>query len=125
MTPRLRSVFLVCRDLLVSANFYRGLGFEELPPGRRSRKFSLSGEMELHLHEQLSEQERETFQVCWQRGSSGQVLSFGVDDLEALQESIPAGFLLVPVRETPWGTRMLMVSDPDGHRLEFQEPVVA
>lgn len=121
MTPRLATVFLLCDDLVASARFYTQLGFPRLEKGRRSHKFALGPQLELHLHERLEEAEREQFQVRYQAASTGHVLSFQVDDLETFQQRVESRWVLVKPRSTPWGTRMLMLQDPDGHRLEFQE----
>lgn len=125
MKPRLGTVFLVCRDLTESANFYDRLGFLELQPGRRSRKFALAEGVELHLHEELEPAERSLYKVAWQQGSSGQVLSFFSEDVDGLCQRLEADSILAGPLTTKWGTRMIMLNDPDGHRLEFQEPSLA
>lgn len=125
MSATLCSIFLLCRDLQASAAFYGALGFVCRKSSERTVVFGLStGEgPELHLHAELTPSEREDYKVAWQPGSTGLVLSFQVADVDALIASAPRCALLVQPRSSPWGTRMAMLCDPDGYRLEFQAPL--
>ena len=57
----------------------------------------------------------------WERGSLAMVQSYEVDSLETLASVVPEENLSRGPLETPWGTRLMIVSDPDGHLLEFRE----
>jgi catechol 2,3-dioxygenase-like lactoylglutathione lyase family enzyme len=121
MSATIRSIFLLCRDLRASTDFYRRLGFALRKSGARTTVFQLSPEgPELHLHAPLTPAEEEEFKVSWQPGPTGMVLSFETADLDALIAGAPPEALLVSPRSAPWGTRMAMLVDPDGYRLEFQ-----
>ena len=117
----LRSVFLVCGELEKSLTFYQQLGF--VPKERKTRSYVLhtGSEVELHLHERLSEAERESFGVQWDTGSTGMVHSYETNDLESLAASLPDSSVVAGPLDTPWGTRILMVCDPDGHRIALRE----
>ena len=117
----LRSVFLVCGDLDKSLTFYQQLGFVLKERKTRSYIFHTGSEVELHLHERLTQAERESFGVQWDTGSSGLVHSYETTDLDSLASSLPPDSVLAGPLETPWGTRILMVGDPDGHRIELRE----
>ena len=51
---------------------------------------------------------------------------FETDDLDATAKQLAAGKVpeVHPVREQPWGQRVLRVYDPDGHVVEIAEPMV-
>ena len=49
------------------------------------------------------------------------VQSYEVDSLDSLVPTVPSDNLIRGPLTTPWGTRLIMVSDPDGHLLEFRE----
>ena len=49
------------------------------------------------------------------------VQSYEVDSVETLLSMVPPDSLVRGPLETPWGTRLVIVSDPDGHLLEFRE----
>lgn len=121
MTPRLATVFLICDDLSDSVRFYTRLGFSLIKEGRRSKKFRLGPALELHLHERLEAAEQQRYHVAYQVASTAHVLSFEVENLEEFRQRLEPRWMLVEPQPTPWGTRMLMLRDPDGHRLEFQE----
>lgn len=123
MNATLQSIFLVCRDLPASLAFYQGLGFLRKRASARSAVFELGTGQgpELHLHAELTPQEMEEYQVGWQAGSRGLVLSFAVPDLDALLALAPPQALLVSPRQAPWGSRLALLVDPDGTRLEFSQ----
>lgn len=120
-SPTLGSLFIVCRDRERSCAFYQSLGFRLKEPKSRSFVLSAGGGVELHLHEQLSEKEKSLYGVEWARGSQAMVQSYEVDSLEPLVSVVSSTNLIRGPLETPWGTRLMMVSDPDGHLLEFRE----
>lgn len=117
----LESIFIVCADLERSQNFYRALGFSQIECKGRSRVFDLGRGLRLHLHEPLTAEESSLYGASWSRGSSAVVLSFLHDDLERLNSLLANEAVLCPPTSTPWGTRLLMVEDPDGHLLEIRE----
>lgn len=99
---------------------YRSLGFREKETRSRSVIFALHSEVELHLHEPLTSEETKLYGVRWEKGCSALVHSFEIDALEPLMERIDPTRRTEPL-DTPWGTRLLMITDPDGHLLEFRE----
>jgi catechol 2,3-dioxygenase-like lactoylglutathione lyase family enzyme len=123
MSATLSSLFLVCRDLAASSAFYSQLGFLKVRGSSRTAVFELgSGQgPELHLHADLTAAEMEEYQVGWQAGTRGLVLSFQVDDLDAALAQAPPEALLVSPRLAPWGVRLALLRDPDGYRLELSQ----
>ena len=120
-SPTLGSLFIVCRDRERSCAFYQSLGFRLKEPKSRSFVLAAGGGVELHLHEQLSEKEKSLYGVEWARGSRAMVHSYEVDSVESLLSVVPSDSLIRGPLETPWGTRLIIVSDRDGHLLEFRE----
>lgn len=116
----LRSVFIVCQDVERSLEFYSLLGFILKERKSRSVVLDAGGKVELHLHQQLTDKEREQFCVSWSPGSSALVQSYESDGIDELASQLADNVLSGPV-ETPWGTRILILADPDGHRLELRE----
>ncbi|MCA9775981.1 MAG: VOC family protein [Candidatus Eremiobacteraeota bacterium] len=111
----------MCRDRERSRAFYQSLGFRLKEPKSRSFVLESGPGVELHLHEQLTEKEESLYGVEWARGSRGMVQSYEVDSLDSLVSTVPSDNLIRGPLTTPWGTRLIMVSDPDGHLLEFRE----
>ena len=58
-------------------------------------------------------------------GHNNVELYFEADDLATVSETLArAGVPFVqPIHEQPWGQRALRVADPDGHIIEFAEPM--
>lgn len=54
-------------------------------------------------------------------------LYFETDDIDAVWERLSAAGVTVisPIREQPWGQRVLHIADPDGHLVEIGEPMQA
>lgn len=121
MSPSLTSIFLVCSNLHSSLNFYQGLGFALKT--RKSRSFVLSAgrDLELHLHDRLTPEEQQRFQVAGGASGTNLVHSFLVERLDSVRERVPSECVLFGPEVTDWGQRLLLVKDPDGHRLEFRE----
>lgn len=119
--PRLASLFLVCSDLLKSADFYQQLGFLIQEKKSRSLILSLGDGLQLHLHEPLSPDEEDTFGLTTGRGSTCLVQSYEVENLEDLAGRADSDSVLYGPSTTKWGQRLMMVIDPDGHRLEFRQ----
>ena len=119
--PRLASLFLVCSDLRKSADFYQQLGFSCHEKKSRSSVFSLGDGLQLHLHEPLSPDEEDTFGLTTGRGSTCLVQSYEVENLEDLALRADSDSVVYGPNTTEWGQRLMIVTDPDGHRLEFRE----
>jgi catechol 2,3-dioxygenase-like lactoylglutathione lyase family enzyme len=119
--PSLRSIFVVCRDKERSADFYGRLGFSIKESKERSHVMQAGGQLELHLHSELTPEEESRYGVTLSEGSAGLVQSYDVVDLDQVSQSVPSKFVLSPPHVTPWGARILMLKDPDGHRLEIRE----
>ena len=120
-SPKLGSVFIVCHNLNRSLAFYEALGFPLQETKKRSYVLSTGSSVELHLHQKLSKEERRLYGVEWASGSQAFVCSYEVEALEPLLQVIPPENLVRQPIETPWGTRLMMVADPDGHLLELRE----
>lgn len=119
--PKLVSVFIVCTDLSKSRQFYQELGFTLKETRSRSFVFEIGTGLQLHLHEPLEVGEQLLFGV--QAGQAGNCLvqSFEVESLEAVERRVCPDAVLYGPETAPWGRRILMLQDPDGHRLEFRE----
>ncbi|MFA5504463.1 MAG: VOC family protein [Vulcanimicrobiota bacterium] len=117
----MNSLFIVCRDPEKSRAFYETLGFQFKQPKSRSFVMQAGNGVELHLHEQLTEDEESLYGVERGQGSRALVQSFEVGCIDSLLARIPPDNLLRGPLSSPWGTRLVMVSDPDGHLLEFSE----
>lgn len=120
-SPTLGSLFIVCRNLEGSLAFYEALGFRLKSTRSRSYVLEAGSGVELHLHQRLTEDERVLYGVEWAAGSSGLVQSYVVDELEVLLGAVPPEYVLRTPVTTPWGTRLMMLADPDGHLLELRE----
>lgn len=123
MGVRIASLFLVCQELDESVEFYRRIGLEVLSRKPRTAVLGTgeSSGVNLHLHSELNEAEQAQYPVRWQAGSSGFVISLEVESLEAVLEAAPSSSLCVPPHRSAWGTRIMMLKDPDDYQLEFQE----
>lgn len=115
------SLFIVCRNLEESLAFYQSLGFGLKDTRSRSYVLDTGTGVELHLHQRLEEKERALYGVEWSTGSTGFVQSYVVAELEPLLQVVPRGNVLRTPLTTPWGTRLMMLADPDGHLLELRE----
>lgn len=120
-TPKLLSLFLLCQNLEKSVEFYRRLGFSAIETRSRSVVFEIGSDLRLHLHEPLGPDEQAMFGV--QAGQAGKCLvqSFEVEDLENFARRAAPESILFGPDTTAWGQRLLLLQDPDGHRLEFRE----
>jgi catechol 2,3-dioxygenase-like lactoylglutathione lyase family enzyme len=120
-SPTLGSLFIVCHNLEGSLAFYKALGFQLKETKTRSFVLKAGLGVELHLHQRLTEEEKGLYGVEWAAGSHGMVQSYEVKELEPLLQAIPPQSVLREPVATPWGTRLMMVTDPDGHLLELRE----
>ena len=64
-----------------------------------------------------------------ERHADGVIVAFVVDDLEAEQERLRGEGVAItlPIREEPWGERLLLVTDPNGivyELVEWVQPTV-
>ena len=56
-------------------------------------------------------------------GGNGITVTLEVDDIDNTHSRlVEAGLKPPPVRDHPWGARIIHVHDPEGHRLEFWSP---
>jgi catechol 2,3-dioxygenase-like lactoylglutathione lyase family enzyme len=120
-SPTLGSIFIVCQDLERSLAFYLSLGFRLKESKKRSFVLMGGQGVDIHLHQKLTEEERRLYGVEWSLGSRALVCSYEVEELESLLEVVPPENVLRTPVATPWGTRLMMVADPDGHLLELRE----
>lgn len=130
MTPLLR-----VHDMPQSLAFYREvLGFAiidasavvEAPEGRFSHWVWLAlGPAQLMLNTGHDEGQRPATRIeARQRWHGDTCLTFGVDDVDAVHESLRARLPdLKPPADAPCGMRQLHLSDPDGYGLCFQTPI--
>lgn len=121
MEPALRSLFIICRDLNRSRSFYQSLGFRLQKEKSRSLVFSVGRQVELHLHEPLLPKEEQLFGLRQAPASPSLVHSFVVENLDSLVANLDTASILFGPDLTEWGDRILLLKDPDGHRLEFRE----
>jgi catechol 2,3-dioxygenase-like lactoylglutathione lyase family enzyme len=119
--PVLKSIFLVCRDLETSGRFYQSLGFSQVSKSPRGQVLAAQNELELHLHSELTEQEERDFGVSLGPGSQSLVQSYETTNIEGLAKGFHRETILFGPGLTPWGHKILLLKDPDGHRLEFRE----
>lgn len=127
MAPRLHQTFLMVSDIDRSTAFYRdSLGLEVAERGERSTAFE-TGEAELMLEQDFSEEELAAFGLTppgEQRGD-GVIVVVEVEDVEAVHEqAVAAGAdVVMEPTEVDWGREMFLVRDPDGYVLEVSRPV--
>ena len=127
MAPRLHQTFLMVSDIDRSTAFYRdALGLEVAERGERSTAFE-TGEAELMLEQDFSEEELAAFGLIppgEQRGD-GVIVVVEVEDVEAVHEqAVAAGAdVVMEPTEVDWGREMFLVRDPDGYVLELSRPV--
>ncbi len=121
VSPRLSSIFVVCSNLARSARFYNSLGFVEKKKTKRSQVLAAHGGLEIHLHGELTVQEQRDFGVSQEPGSRGLVQSYEVPDIQDLATRLSQESILFGPQETSWGHKILLLEDPDGHRLELRE----
>ena len=125
MVIGLSQVFLLVSDLARSVQFYRQLlGRGPASEDSRHARFDL-GQVSLTIHEDLTPAEASTWKVepMPERRGWGVYLTFPTDDLEQAHKKL-AGIgakILTTPRQSPWGTRMFLVKDPDGYLLELSE----
>ena len=121
LKPKLKSIFIICRDLKKSEAFYQDLGFSLVKKKERSRIFDIGLNIELHLHESLTVDEQRNYGVQAGLGSTSLVGSYHTEYLDLLFDTLAPEYVLAGPRTVPWGGRILMLQDPAGHRLELQE----
>ncbi|MEW6280427.1 MAG: VOC family protein [Candidatus Eremiobacterota bacterium] len=120
---RLKNLFLLCRDLAATADFYQSvLGLEPVRHGSRSVELSL-GEVQLHLHSLLSDEERSRYGLenPLPGPRPGVVVSLRVEPglLHRVQACAP---LRCGPLVAPWGDRLVVLEDPEGNLLELACP---
>lgn len=127
MAPRLHQTFLMVSDIDRSTAFYRdALGLEVAERGERSTAFE-TGEAELMLEEDFSEEELAAFGLTppGEERGDGVIVVVEVDDVEAVHEQAAAAGadVVMEPTEVDWGREMFLVRDPDGYVLEVSRPV--
>ena len=122
-------VMLYVSDLKRSAEFYRALGFgfegywdnvtnevveaweDVQEPGYAEVR---AGEASLGLHPDPD----------FESGPVRVKPSFTVGDVDAVFDAaVRAGADAIEPRDFPWGARMFTVTDPDGHKIDFVQPL--
>jgi predicted enzyme related to lactoylglutathione lyase len=107
MSSHLNRIIVSVRNLHESLAFYAdllGLELMETRPGFAT--LAAGGGVQLGLHERDTEP-----------SDRAVALSFAVDDLDRVCDSWESaqGTVVDPPAAQPWGERMAMVRDPDGH----------
>lgn len=122
-------VYLNVTNVEKSAAFYGGLGFRKLrefPPPMRVIAYQLGGEgSTLLIGPSDMPTDDETAQWLKTRPLGAGVVLMpqvkSVEDVYAKAKAIGAE-IEQPPTDQPWGSRTLMVSDPDGYSLMFDQP---
>ncbi len=137
ITARSMTPLLQVYDMPQSLAFYREvLGFAiidasavvEAPEGRFSHWVWLAlGPAQLMLNTAYDDGRRPAARVeARQRWHDDICLYFGVDDVDAVHESLRSRLPdLKPPADAPYGMRQLILRDPDGYGLCFQTPTPA
>jgi catechol 2,3-dioxygenase-like lactoylglutathione lyase family enzyme len=125
MTINYVSAVLFVRDIAASRAFYEGLLGQRVEMDF-GPNVSFQGGFALWEITHASQMifERESVDSA-RLGGDNLELYFESGDLEAVQVRFEqAGVTFVhPIREHPWGQRVLRVYDPDGHIIEVGEPM--
>ncbi len=107
MPSHLNRIIVSVRNLHESLAFYAGLLHLELVETRPGfATLAADGNVQLGLHERDTEP-----------SDRAVALSFAVEDLDRVCSAWEGarGSVLDPPADQPWGERMAMVRDPDGH----------
>ncbi|GMT98772.1 hypothetical protein KH5H1_28910 [Corallococcus caeni] len=112
-------VKLLVTDAQASVRFYEGLGFERIASEPPILRLQWGGESDVYLVSHPSSLKLEG------RKGMGVLVGFraGSDGVDAV--AAKAAALGAPVEgpaTQPWYTREIVVTDPDGYRLNFIEP---
>lgn len=110
---RLDHVHLPVRDLRASTAFYRDtLGFEL---GYEDERMVELSEVGIVLDQAEGGQSI----------GGGVIVGVQVDDVDAVCAALTLRGLELdpPPEDRPWGVRNFYVTDPDGHQIEFEQPL--
>jgi catechol 2,3-dioxygenase-like lactoylglutathione lyase family enzyme len=110
---------LICVDLKRSRDFYRRLGLALVKESAHSLVFDLGGPT-LHLH-RLSQADANTYGLGAPGGRPSSGFCLDIANLRAWREGW-TGPVALELHSPPWGGLMLMLDDPDGHRVELSQP---
>ena len=125
MFKSISNIFLICRNLEKSRNFYSN--FLELKEKKKEQDFIeyKVGGINLVIHAPIKDEEMEKWNlkpVINERGS-GVILTLVPENLEdaykkILQNNVK---ILFPPKDVSWGYRIFMVEDPDGFVIEISQ----
>lgn len=127
MFEGLTAVFLICRDLEVSRNFYsETLGLRETSAAADHVRYE-TGSASLVIHAPIPDDEMRAWNlepVTEPRGS-GVVLTLRAADVDEAHGTLSrkGADILFPPRDASWGVRLFMVRDPNGFLIEVSRPV--
>ena len=127
MFEGLTTVFLICRDLEDSRNFYSGtLGMKETSAEADHVRYEAGG-VSLVIHAPISDGEMRDWNlepVTEPRGS-GVVLTLRATDVDEAHINLfrKGADILFPPRDASWGVRMFIVRDPNGFLIEIGRPM--
>ncbi|RKH48133.1 VOC family protein [Corallococcus llansteffanensis] len=112
-------VKLLVTDTPASVRFYEGLGFERIASGPPILRLQWGGESDMYLISSPAGLKLEG------RKGLGVLVGFrageaGVDAVA--QKALALGAPVEGPTVQPWYTREIIVTDPDGYRLNFIEP---
>jgi catechol 2,3-dioxygenase-like lactoylglutathione lyase family enzyme len=126
MSYQYRSAVLFVRDIAASRHFYETLLGQQVMMDHGPNVGFAAGfaifQLDYALQTILGEAAPQG-----QPGKHNFELYFEADDITAAWEALSAAGVAVvhPLREQPWGQRVLRVYDPDGHIVEVGEPMPA
>jgi catechol 2,3-dioxygenase-like lactoylglutathione lyase family enzyme len=124
MTLQFQSAVLLVKDIAASRYFYEGLLGQtvemDFGPNIGFKGFAI-WQVD-HASQMIFERLPEAVKRL---GQDNFELYFETDNLENVWTSLTAANTPVvhPLREQPWGQRVLRVYDPDGHIVEIGEPM--
>jgi len=112
------NIILYCRDWQACLAFYQT---QLRLPVTAERGWFV--EFRLNEHSRLSIAD-EAATALRSSGGQGVTVTLEVDDIESTHRFLSAaGLQPPPIREHPWGARVIHIYDPEGHRLEFWAPL--
>lgn len=124
MNVQFRSAVLLVDDIAAARRFYEGLLGQTVLIDH-GPNVGFAGGFALWQAEHAAA----TVGAGWEPAAGGRCghgeLYFECDDLDAAWAALVAAGapMAHPIREQPWGQRVLRVYDPDGHLVELGEPM--
>jgi catechol 2,3-dioxygenase-like lactoylglutathione lyase family enzyme len=121
-----QGVVIAVQDIAVARRFY-----EELLGQKVGMDFGVNvgfeGGLAIHQKDHFAELLGGAARFGMQARSHDGELYFETDEVQAVEQRLQAAQVefIHPIREQPWGQRVLRVYDPDGHVVEIAETMEA